>query len=834
MATRSRPTKPRRRTLAASAVLAFAATAAARPRVEQSAEDGGAWTVLAPFKAVSAGGSTFTPQADGSILVAGANPEKDVWTLDFETDLAPITAIRLEALADESLPAKGPGRASNGNFVLNELRVEASAKLAFRLKPVELQRASCDFIQSGYRPEQVHDGQDLGGENGWAVHGETGKSHELVVETHRDVAFDGPTVLRLELHFNWGAQHAIGRFRVSATGRARPVLAAGAKPPEAWSKVQEGIHSALDSGVDYLLSQQQLDGSWNHEQWTYRNGATALAVYALVKSGLGARHPAVVRALEFMRGVPTRETYSPGCHLMALAAIDDPAHREWMEDLAQTLLAIQKGGFNYPWGGVDLSNTQYGVLGLRAAALHGVDVPAEAFEKAAQQALRFSDETEGGAYAPLGFTYNRGQKPTSSMTAAGIAVLAVAAEQLGGKGKAGAWLTAAKRGAQWYAQNWSTDTNLHDSHNRWWLYYLYGLERVGSLLDVDEIGGHPWYEDGARRLLEKQGGKGEWGSPYADHVINTSFALLFLNRATSVASGKTSGRVKIYGADDPKSPVSLRASGDTPLTVWISSFGAAELAQHEWPDERDRGPRVVKVEYVATGGAYGDREVVIAAVEKDGLQAAGDERFGVQWTFPLPGEYRVFARVTVATPSPVGAAPAATLLAPTLLVRIDETLDPELLECARDPARNLLAGPDVTATSSSKLNDDWAAARAVDNLQCRGWAAENLDPTPTLTLELHKPVRAGLVLLTPARIGEKYLSRITKVAVVVNRKQPGIVVDVPPGLGDRKIRVALPAAQVVRQLDVQVLAKEECAGAEKAVGFQEVELQLAKPGSKRP
>ena len=37
-----------------------------------------------------------------------------------------ITGFRLEALADGSFADNGPGRASNGNFVLNELTVDAS------------------------------------------------------------------------------------------------------------------------------------------------------------------------------------------------------------------------------------------------------------------------------------------------------------------------------------------------------------------------------------------------------------------------------------------------------------------------------------------------------------------------------------------------------------------------------------------------------------------------------------------------------------------------------------------------------------------------------------
>jgi hypothetical protein len=54
----------------------------------------------------------------------------------------------------------------------------------------------------------------------------------------------------------------------------------------------------------------------------------------------------------------------------------------------------------------------------------------------------------------------------------------------------------------------------------------------------------------------------------------------------------------LYGADDPKSDVSLRASGDTPLTVWVSSFGDAIREQLAWPQDGGRGPRVARVDYV--------------------------------------------------------------------------------------------------------------------------------------------------------------------------------------------------------------------------------------------
>ncbi len=817
----------------AMGVLLLAVAPASFGRAQAPAAD--PWVALKPIKLVSAGGATFTAQPDGSFLVGGPNADKDVWTFDFETEVRPLTGLRLEVLADDSLPQRGPGRAGNGNFVLNELVLEATSKVSVRFKPAPLANASTDFIEGHRRAIDVHDGELLAGGNGWAVHGATGANHVLMAEVARPLDFGGPALLRLELHFNWGAQHAIGRFRLAATAQEKPVRVGGAAAEESFGKLQERINVAIDRGVDWLIKNQALDGSWNHENWSYRNGCTALAMYTLLKSGVNKRHPAVQRALEYLRCNEAKETYTLGCQLMALGAYEDPALLPWMKELTETLLSFQRGGgFNYPWGGVDLSNTQYGVLGLRAAAQQGIAIPPAAFEKAAQQVLQWSAEEGKGVYGALGFTYNGPQKPTSSMTAAGSSVLAIAEEQLKGKGKAGAYLAGAKRGVQWLADHYAVDDNVNEGHDRWDLYYLYGLERIGSLLEIDKIGGRDWYRDGARHLCSRQGDKGQWGSAYGDHPINTCFALLFLNKATSVASGKSAGRVRLYGGDDPALPINLRASGDTPLTMWISSFGEPEIAHYEWKGEEGRGLRVTRVEWHARGGPLGEAGRSLAVIEKPGDQPAGRERFGAQWSFALPGTYTIAATVTLlAPPTAEGAPPeAVTLASPPLEVRIEEAIDPELLQCAKDPGRNLLAGQKVTATASSTLNGDWAAGHAVDNLQCRGWAAEQNDPIPTLTVELDKPVRATMILLTPARIGDSYQSRITKLAVTVNGKQPPMLVDVPVTAEQKKLRLRLTQAVVVRKLELKVLAKQESPTADKAVGFSEVELQIEKPGER--
>ena len=82
------------------------------------------WTVLDPNSFTSANGATLSELADHSILVSGALPDTDIYTITVPTSLTGITGVRLEALTDSSLPFGGPGRQpSNGNFVLSEFTV---------------------------------------------------------------------------------------------------------------------------------------------------------------------------------------------------------------------------------------------------------------------------------------------------------------------------------------------------------------------------------------------------------------------------------------------------------------------------------------------------------------------------------------------------------------------------------------------------------------------------------------------------------------------------------------------------------------------------------------
>ena len=62
------------------------------------------------------------------ILLGGANPSTAVYTVTYNNiSLSAINGFRLEVLEHDSLPLNGRGRSSNGNFVLTELKVSATA-----------------------------------------------------------------------------------------------------------------------------------------------------------------------------------------------------------------------------------------------------------------------------------------------------------------------------------------------------------------------------------------------------------------------------------------------------------------------------------------------------------------------------------------------------------------------------------------------------------------------------------------------------------------------------------------------------------------------------------
>lgn len=121
----------------------------------------------------------------------------------------------------------GPGRASDGNFVLTQLTVTARAKAdPKQTTPVPLHQAKADFSQANFAIAAAVDGTPNGGK-GWAISPHPGQTHWAVLETKTPVGQAGGTLLTFTLAHQFGSnQHQLGRFRLSLA-RAKPPVALG-------------------------------------------------------------------------------------------------------------------------------------------------------------------------------------------------------------------------------------------------------------------------------------------------------------------------------------------------------------------------------------------------------------------------------------------------------------------------------------------------------------------------------------------------------------------------------------------------------------------------------
>lgn len=186
------------------------------------------WVVLDPVTYYGSVGAKFNRLDDHSLIAGGSVPPFSEYTVTAKTDLTNITGFRLEAISDENLPAGGPGRAANGNFVLNQFTVEiAHGNSDGKTNAVPLQHATADFSQGGFPVTDAISGT-LDKAKGWAVEdlpGRRNRDRQAVFETKTGVGYPGGSILKFTLNQTYGSEHTIGRFRLSVTTRPRPLKA---------------------------------------------------------------------------------------------------------------------------------------------------------------------------------------------------------------------------------------------------------------------------------------------------------------------------------------------------------------------------------------------------------------------------------------------------------------------------------------------------------------------------------------------------------------------------------------------------------------------------------
>ncbi len=186
------------------------------------------WQVVKP-QSMTSTSPALQVLEDGSILASGDATKRDVYTFRFEPaamndkKLEKITAIRLEVLPHESLPAEGPGMAyyegRRGDFFLSELSVSFADILA----PLRDASHSYGNLSIGSGSAQAANVIDGEGSTGWSTSDANGTANRWVANLATPVNFDSPIEVTLVFERHFAA--ALGHFRFSVTDRSANAVA---------------------------------------------------------------------------------------------------------------------------------------------------------------------------------------------------------------------------------------------------------------------------------------------------------------------------------------------------------------------------------------------------------------------------------------------------------------------------------------------------------------------------------------------------------------------------------------------------------------------------------
>ena len=170
---------------------------------------------------------------DGVIVVEGER-KKDRYVVvgKVHDQLAKLTGLQLEALPDDSLPGGGPGRANNGNFVLNEITLEVSQAEDEDWQSIKLVKPTASFSQDGWA---VSGAIDENPATGWGIAPQFKQTHTATFALADSIAVTPKTQWRVTLHHQHDDLHSLGRFRISTTDSPPPF--AGPQLPEAVQEI---------------------------------------------------------------------------------------------------------------------------------------------------------------------------------------------------------------------------------------------------------------------------------------------------------------------------------------------------------------------------------------------------------------------------------------------------------------------------------------------------------------------------------------------------------------------------------------------------------------------
>lgn len=316
---------------------------------------------------------------------------------------------------------------------------------------------------------------------------------------------------------------------------------------------EEQIKEAVKKGADYLRRNAASSATSGVLLMGNDFDMYGLVLYALVSVGLDETDQVVADLVKDTLRLEPKKTYTASLQICALSKLDKKKYLWRIVQAAQFLVDNQceNGQWSYgtpveqkivagqeikkedlvikqrrtgPKDG-DNSNTQFALLGLFVAQKCGVKFDAGILKKT-QKFYEDAINKDGG------FGYMKGEASTGSMTCGSLMGMSAVNRMLG-RSKSN---SQTQKAYAWISKNYSVTRNPgNDPESRHLYYYLYSMERACALYELEKIGKADWYHDGAKFLLSQQQKEGNWpdNGMHEGDLVTTSFALLFLSRATN-------------------------------------------------------------------------------------------------------------------------------------------------------------------------------------------------------------------------------------------------------------------------------------------------------------
>lgn len=333
-------------------------------------------------------------------------------------------------------------------------------------------------------------------------------------------------------------------------------------------------------------------------------GQRTLMAVALLKAGEPHDGPIEKAEIDAIRAKIRDGMYTPvasvesiyvaGVEAMLIGEIQDEAVRtELMAPVAKFLLVSQRqnGSWDYVYGGErgtngDTSVTQYACLGLWAAQRAGTEIDPSVWERAVTWHVQSADPDGRVRYLPgKADSAPTPQMAVNSLSSMHIALLqinpAVVPKLLDGTipvvrpevpkdQKKFGFLeavpldqrkltkTAPVTSNQAVSQSAGTacqkiyrtllpsmrDRKVLDTHL---YYYLYSVERLAALADRKDFDGYDWYGENADLLVRNQRPDGTWMGGSFGEAVDSSFAVMFLGRATGKLLNREAPTIRKIG-----------------------------------------------------------------------------------------------------------------------------------------------------------------------------------------------------------------------------------------------------------------------------------------------